>query len=268
MFKLSDVLLSPKKARRHPLEIIFVGFFYATISLFLSFWIFPDYASLLMVFLTAISCIYIIQGILIVEENEEENTKSEQSMLTEHFKTLWFFLLLFLGFLFAFVFWTIVLPNTTGEIIFNLQAKSIMDIQSITGSAVSSENFSTILFNNFRVLFLSLLFALFYGAGAIFILAWNASIMGFVIGNLARNTLGLTALPLAFMKYFVHGIPEMLAYLAAALAGGILFTAVLRGDFKKDKLRRIITDTAIVTGISVLLLVIAALLEVYVSPYI
>jgi uncharacterized membrane protein SpoIIM required for sporulation len=268
MFKLSDVLLSPKKARRHPFEIIFVGFFYTTISLFLSFWIFPDYASLLMVFLTAISCIYIVQGILIVEEDEEENTRSEQSTLSEHFKTLWFFLLLFLGFLFAFVFWTIVLPNTTSEIIFNLQAKSVLDIQTITGSAVSSESLSVILLNNFRVLLLSLLFALFYGAGAIFILAWNASIMGFVIGNLARNTLGLTALPFAFMKYFLHGIPEMLAYFAAALAGGILFTAVLRGDFKKGKLRRMLIDTSVVIGISVLLLVGAALIEVYVSPYI
>jgi uncharacterized membrane protein SpoIIM required for sporulation len=268
MFKLSDILLSPRKAKRHPFEVIFVGFFYATISLFLSLWIFPDYASLLMVFLTVISCIYIVQGILIVEENEEDNIKSEQSTLKEHSRTLWFFLLLFLGFLFAFVFWTVVLPTTTTNVLFEMQQKSVSSIQAISGNAVSSSNFEIILSNNLRVLLLSLVFALFYGAGAIFILAWNASIMGFVIGNLARNSLGLGALPLAFMKYFVHGIPEMLAYFAAALAGGILFMAVLRGDFKKDKLKRMLIDTFVLVIVSLLLLVGAALLEVYVSPHI
>lgn len=268
MFKLSNVLLSPKKVQRHPLEVVFVGFFYTSISILLSLWVFPAYASLLMVFLTAIATIYIVQGVLLMEENKEENIASESSLLKQHIKTLGFFMLLFLGFLFAFVFWTIILPESTTDVAFSLQKSNLIDIQTISGNATAIGDFSTILSNNLRVLLLSLIFALFYGAGATFILAWNASIMGFVIGSLAKNTLGLSHLPLVFMKYFIHGIPEMLAYFAAALAGGILFMAVIRGDLKKDKLKRMIIDVFVITLISIIILVIAALLETYVSPLI
>jgi stage II sporulation protein M len=266
MLKISDILLSPKKAKRHPFEIIFVGFFYASLSILLSYWIFPSYASLLMIFFTVIACLYMVEGIFIVEEKKEKNTSSETTLLKEHTKTLIFLLLLFLGFLFAFTFWEIILPEKTTSVLFLVQQTSIPELKTITGNSVSTENFSVILYNNLRVLLLSLLFAFFYGAGAIFILAWNASIMGFVIGNLAKNTLGIASLPLAFMKFFLHGIPEMLAYFAAALAGGILFMSIIRGEIYKDKMKRIAIDFFVLIIISVILLLIAALIETYISP--
>jgi len=268
MFKLSQLLLSPKKAKRHPFEILFAGFFYASISLLISVWIFPEYASLFMVFLTVISCLYLVQGILIVEEKKEKNINSESSVLKSHLSTLGFLMLLFFGFLIAFTFWAIVLPDSVSDTAFSIQEFAYQDIRSITGSFSSSGAFSTILLNNLRVLFLSLLLALFYGAGSVFVLVWNASIMGFVIGNLAKNVLGLASLPQIFIKYFLHGIPEMLAYFAAALAGGILFVSVVRGDLRKGRVRRTVTDILAVIGISILLLVFAALIEIYVSPLI
>jgi len=267
MFKLSDSLLSPKKSERHPIEIIFIGFFYASISLLLSLWIFPEYASISMIFLSIIACLYLVQGVLIVEEDEENETTPEIKTLEKHSKTLVFFTLLFLGFLFAFIFWTITLPENISSTAFALQESSIPAIQSITGYSTSSENFSIIIFNNIRVLALSVIFALFYGAGAIFILAWNASIMGFVIGSLVKN-LGLTTLPYAFLKYFLHGIPEMMAYFAAALGGGILFIALIRGDLHGEKAKKTFKDVFITLILSIFLLIIAALIEVYISPFI
>ena len=47
-----------------------------------------------------------------------------------------------------------------------------------------------IFLNNIRVLFLCIIFAFIYGAGAIFILTWNASIVGVAIGNLIREGIG------------------------------------------------------------------------------
>jgi uncharacterized membrane protein SpoIIM required for sporulation len=126
-----------------------------------------------------------------------------------------------------------------------------------------------IFFNNLKVLLISLLLAFFFGAGAIFVLVWNASVMGFVIGELARNTLGIFALPVAFTKYFLHGIPEMLAYLTVALAGGIIYVFISRRDFlKPGKTKRVLIDTLVLIGISIGLLVIAGLIEVYISPYV
>ncbi len=265
MFKLSDILLNPKKSKRHPIEIILLGFFYVSVSLLLSLWIFPEYSSLLMVFLSVIACLYVAEGVLIMEEDKEKKADSESWILKEHLKALWFFILLFLGFVFAFAFWTIALPESLSSVVFNLQKSSLPAIESITGNATSNEVLQVILFNNLRVLLLALLFSLFYGAGAIFILAWNASIMGFVIGSLTKNSLGIAALPYAFLKYFMHGIPEMLAYFAAALAGGIIFMAIIRRDIEKDRIKRTLRDTSLLIAASILLLIIAALVEVYIS---
>lgn len=270
---LSHILLNPRKAERHPFEMMLVGFFYASISLWLALWVFPDYASIVMVFFTVLSSLYIVQGAMMIEEQKEENTVSEKWLLKEHAKTVNFFLFLFLGFLLAFVLWVIVLPQATTNSVFAIQEEAVRDIRAETsgvpsGNAVADSTFGKILSNNLRVMLLSLLFAIFYGAGAIFILAWNASVMGFVIGELARNTFGLTSLPLLFTRYFLHGIPEMLAYFVAALAGGIIFVTIIRGDFTKGRIKRTLIDTSITIGIAIALLVVAAVIEVWVSPYV
>ncbi|GBE20019.1 MAG TPA: hypothetical protein ENG87_00610 [Candidatus Pacearchaeota archaeon] len=269
MLKLSEILLSPKKSERHPFEIIFVGFFYTSLSLLISLWILPEHASLVMVFLTVIACLYLVEGILIVEEDKENNLNKGSWILKEHSKFLFFLMFLFFGFLIAFIFWTIVLPENITSIVFSLQKASFQEIKSISGMVTSTTGaFSIILGNNLKVLLLSLILALFYGAGAIFILAWNASMMGYIIGDLVKNNLGIISLPYALLKYSLHGIPEILAYFAAALAGGIIFVTVVRGNFQKEKIKKTIMDVTIIIGISILLLLIAALIEVYVSSFI
>jgi uncharacterized membrane protein SpoIIM required for sporulation len=268
MFK---ILFNPKRAERHPIEMMLIGFFYSSLSILISAWIFPDYSSVVMVFLTVLPCVYVIQGAIQIEERRDNKYKSEKRLLKKHSKLVVFLLFLFLGFVFSFTFWTTVLPNESVQNLFRIQGSVVDGIRSnvFTGDSVGSGALYSILFNNIKVLFLSLILAFFYGAGAIFILVWNASVMGFVIGNLAKNSLGLIGLPVAFTKYFVHGIPEMLSYLIAALAGGIIYTAIWRGDFfNKEKNKKIIFDAAVLFLISVILLVFAALIEVYISPII
>ena len=266
-----NILFNPKKAERHPITMMFVGIFYSSLSIFLSAWIFPDYASLVMVFFTVLSCLYVVQGAIRVEENKEYDYKSEKWLLRQHSRLVFLILFLFLGFVFSFAFWTVVLPVEKVSVLFGLQNSVVEGIKflSSTGGVINNGAFFAILLNNLKVLFISLIFAFLYGAGAIFVLVWNASVMGFVIGELAREGLGIISLPVAFTKYFIHGIPEMLGYLIVAVAGGILYVAVFRGDFlKPGRKKRIIIDTSILILISVVLLVIAALVEVYVSPYI
>jgi uncharacterized membrane protein SpoIIM required for sporulation len=266
-----NVLFNPKKAKRRPLEMMIVGFFYASLSLLLGAWIFPDNVSLVMVFFTVLSCLYVVQGTLKMEEEKEKDYKSEEWLLKQHCRVLWFLLCLFLGFVFAFSFWTVVLPKERVDIFFSLQKSVFYGIKAIvpTGNAVDHSMFYLIFVNNLKVLAISLIFAFFYGAGAIFVLAWNASVMGFVIGNVAENALGLISLPQSYLKYFLHGIPEMLAYLTISLAGGIIYMALIRGDFfREGRAKRLVLDTFILIFVSVILLVGAALIEMYISPYI
>jgi uncharacterized membrane protein SpoIIM required for sporulation len=259
------VLFNIQSAERHPLEMMLIGFFYASISVLMSFFILPEYSSLVMVFFTVISCLYVVQNAVIAEELKDRDFFSEKKILMSHARALKFLLFLFLGFVFAFTFWTIVLPVNAVSTSFNLQSSALSDIKFLTGNVFSDSGFYTILINNFKVAFISFFLALFYGAGAIFILVWNASVMGFVIGDLARNTFGLSSLPIIASKSFLHGILEMAAYFTSALAGGILFVSLIKEDLVLN-LKKILLDVALLIFISVSMLVIAALIECYITP--
>lgn len=267
MSKLAEILLSPKRAPKHPIQTLVTAFFYTSLSLLLSAWLLPNQASIAMVFLTVIATVYIVQGVFVVEEDKERDEISERDTLRSHARILEFLTLLFFGFLIAFIFWQLVLPETISSNVFSVQENTFQEISSITGRITAPEKFSIIIKNNLRVLLLSILLAIFYGAGSLFILAWNASVMGFIVGHLVKVT-GLSTLPQVLLRYSLHGIPEILAYLTGALAGSILFVSIIRGDFRKGKIKRILIDVGVTLSISILILIGAALIETYVSPLI
>lgn len=265
------ILFNPQKAQRHPLEFMLIAIFYSSISIILGNWIFPEYSSLVIVGLSVFSCLYVVQGAIRAEEAKERDYKSETWLLHRHQKTLKFLLYLFIGFVISFALWTFFLPTDQVSTLFSLQESTVENIQGSveTGSAVGKGSFFTIIGNNLKVSFISLIFALLYGAGVLFIIIWNASVMGFVIGDLAREAFGIASLPIAFIKYFVHGIPEILGYLTIALAGGIIYVAIWQGDFQKPGRRKtIIKDTLTLILISVALIIVSALIEVFITPLI
>ena len=68
------------------------------------------------------------------------------------------------------------------------------------------------------------------------------------------------------MKYAIHGIPEIAAYFVAGLGGGIISVAVIKENFATKKFSKVILDSSDLILIAVLLLIIAGLLEVYITP--
>lgn len=265
-----DILFNPDKAERHPLEVIFLGMFYSSLSIFLGLWVFKGLASFPIVFLTVLSCLYLVQSALKMEEKSEKIWNSEEWTLKHHQPIAKMILCLFLGFTITFSLFALFLPPEISANVFTAQTNSIEQVKTITGNAISNNSSILLIFkNNINIVLISLIFAIFYGAGVIYILVWNASVMGFVIGSIARETFGLIALPLAFAKYFLHGIPEMLAYILSAIAGGIIYFAFIKGDIaKKARVKRIIIDVVALILISIALLAIAAVIEVFVSPLI
>ena len=71
---------------------------------------------------------------------------------------------------------------------------------------------------------------------------------------------------LGFLRYMIHGSLEILAYFTAALGAGIISIAVARHEFADDKFKRILLDSVDLLVISVVILLAAALVEVYVTP--
>jgi uncharacterized membrane protein SpoIIM required for sporulation len=267
-----ESLVNPINAEKRPWEMIFIGFIYSSIAVVLGMFIFREYASLVIIFLTVLASVPLMYGAVKMEEKKDLELKEEKFLIKEHGKALSFFMFLFFGFVLSFALWYIFLPSDLTQAIFQAQIKEIEYVQNIdiTGNAFNVMGvFSSIFFNNVLVMVFALLFAFFYGVGSIFILTWNASILGAAIGNFVSQSVGMSyfaSIPMGIMRYSIHGIPEMLAYFMAGLAGSIISIAITRHDFGSGKFKHVLVDSLDMIFLAVFVLFIAALLEVFVTP--
>lgn len=269
-----ESLLFPLKAEKKPWEMFFIGFLYSTIAIFLSLWIFQRQASFVMVFFTVMACIPILYNTMRLEESKGMKIKKEINLIKQHNKAIFFLLFLFLGITLSCVLWYVVLPSDTVSYLFDKQTKTIIEINNqISGKTIQLNLFTKIFFNNIRVLTLAILFSFIYGAGAIFILTWNATVIGTAIGNFIRSGIASAThagyfqiISVGLLKYSLHGIPEIMAYFYGGLAGGIISVAVIRHHYTSKNFFHIIADSADLIMISIGFLLLAAFLEVYLTP--
>ncbi|HVY01956.1 MAG TPA: stage II sporulation protein M [Candidatus Nanoarchaeia archaeon] len=281
-----EMLVNPKKAERKPWEMFFVGIFYASLSLLIVNWVFAKdtvlskYLGVLIVTFTVMFSMPFIYYTIRLEEKKVLPGKGMWALLEEHEKALKAFMWLFFGFVVAFSFWYIVLDSTES---FQAQIQTYCVINrptnfdqcvseytlkdgtsSTTGALASSGRLFMIFTNNIYVLIFTLLFSLVFGAGVIFILAWNASVIAAAIGIFTKSE--LSALPLGLARYMIHGIPEIASYFIVALAGGMVSVAVIRHETGTEKFWEVLEDSLHLIIIAVIVLFIAALLEVFVTP--
>ena len=274
-------------------KLLGIGAIYATVGILLAAWVFPQYASMVMVFLTVLAMAYLMHEIILKEEEYDEDLKHEPyDIFVHHGQTLTVFMVLFFGMLIAYTFWYAVLPfsNPAQEGVFaNLDIRTVFEAQNdtvqritgriytgaITGLASGMDWFMVILLNNLGVLFFSFLFGLFYGYGAIFVLTWNASVIAAAAGSNFKQALSgglawydqIFAFFSSWLAYMPHGVIEILAYFIAALAAGILGAAISRKTWRdQEKMNRVLADFVFFSVLSVLLIVIAAFIEVWITP--
>jgi len=276
-----EMLLNPRKAKRKPWELFFVGFFYAAVSLLFVNWlfagnsVFSGHISILVItFTVMLSLPFMYYTIKMEEENDVFN--SGHSLIGGHSRAIGAFIWLFMGFLVAFSIFYILFPQFVGTN-FHAQIEQYCSINmpfrfkecvssAITTNAlgVNSGRILDIITNNLYVLLFCIIFSLVFGAGAIFILAWNATVIATAIGIFAGNS--ISNMPVAVMRYMLHGLPEIAAYFTAALAGGIISIALIRHDIQDKKFWTVIADSINLILISIVILIIAALIEVFITP--
>ena len=283
-----EMLISPRKAERRPYELFFVGLFYASLSILLVDWIFSSdvilskYSGMLIVIFTVMFSMPFVYYTIKLEERKITAERGMLSLLKEHKRAIYAFLWLFLGFVVAFSAWHIILPSNQSlvaqlETYCQINRPSSFDecvaqytvsghAANTGGNAVSTQRLFAIFSNNIGVLIFTLIFSLIFGAGVMFILAWNASVIAAAIGIFAQSD--ISKLPLGVARYLVHGLPEIASYFTVALAGGIISSAVIRHEFGTEKFWEVIKDTLSLIIIAIVVLFIAALTEVYVTPII
>lgn len=277
--------MKPRRAERKPWEMFVVGLVYSSIALLIVSFVFSSdtvlskYSGILLVLLTVLACLPFMYYIIKLEEGKDLEINETGKLVKEHWKAIAALMWLFLGFVVGFSFWYAVLPGQVSTS-FNAQIEVFCSINSpndysncleqngistVTGSATSSAGFALGIFsNNVKVLMVTLIFSLAFGAGAIFILVWNASVIAAAIGMFIRGN--LFNLHCGLFRYLIHGIPEIAAYFVAALAGGIVSVAVIRRDLDGDRKWAILQDAIILIVIALLILLISAIMEVYLTP--
>lgn len=280
-----EMLLSPKKAERRPWELFFIGIFYASLSIGLVSFIFSQdpvlgkYSGILVVTFTVMFCLPFIYYVIKYEEEKNLKNIGFLRLFGEHSKALLSFMWLFLGLVVAFSFWYIVLSsnqnfkaqietycliNRPGNYNECVEQYGVKTAAKTTAFITAKEKVFMIFSNNIYVLIFTLLFSLIFGAGAIFVLAWNASVIAAAVGIFTKSQ--LSNLPLGIARYMIHGIPEIGAYFIGALAGGILSIAIIKHETSSEKFWGIIQDSLNLIIVAVVILFLAALMEVFITP--
>jgi len=286
-------IISAESVRKNPKNMLVLGILYAIIAIVLAYFIFPSDPSLSIIFLTTIAALPLLIHVL-EDEAAEEMTYIEKikdlPLIGKHLDVFLDFAYLFFGFLICFLIVYILAPSSINNLFFSKQIETIQSILGPTGffgadintaaTFSAEEGLKIIMLNNFKVLLFSLLFSFLYGAGAIFILSWNASVLAVAMGNFIKTKIAdlgaLTGLDLfsayfqagslSLLKYMIHGIPELSAYFLGAVAGGIISAAVVRSDYRDSKFYDILLDSVDLIALASLLLIIGALIEVSITP--
>ncbi len=130
--------------------------------------------------------------------------------------------------------------------------------------------------NNMRVMLFCFLASFLFGAGALWILTWNASVIAVFIGNKIKAGIAssggdplhayATGFPVYSLGIALWAIPEVLAYLVAAIGGGIISVAVMKHHFRSEAFWLTVFDGTFFMIIAAFLVVLGAYVEHFFLP--
>lgn len=265
-----ETLLRPESVESKPWEMFFYSVFITSVSLWIAWYAFPASASLVFLFFITLASFPLFYKILADDEKlDESELPNKMTFYERHKRTIKIFTYFFIGVVAATSLWASIIDAEKFEGMFAEQINTVKAIKgdswNPTAHATKGGELVSILFNNVRVTTIAFLMSFFFGTGAIFILAWNASILAIFASGLARGAESMFVSHLnAFLSIALHAIPEMFAYFLAGIAGGILSIGLFRGNH--DLL--VMEDAFATFSVSIFALVVAAFLETYITPII
>ena len=283
--------ISVSKARKNPLSLIMVTFLITGAGIWLSYFVFPESSSILALAFVTLAFAPFIHRLFIVETSQEEEKPGwSASFLSRHFDLIEIYGVIFIGIIISYVFWFAVLPGADcgnglncwfpqREVVFSEQEKVYKSITGLsatakilgTGNAVGGlecksaeatvESCAIFIFsNNSVVLGLAILFSFIYGAGAVFLVGWNASVIGTFIGV---EVIGKDILA-GFVRaagYLPHGMWEIGGYFVGAIAGGIITAGLATRRYSEKQFEIIAKDALLLIFMAYLSLLIGSLIE-------
>lgn len=257
-----EYLINPGFARDHPLSLFFLSILATIVAIIISS--FLNQGGLFLVVLITFALLPLILKQLKFEESREEYDHFwtylySLKFFERHRKLILDYLYMILGVTLTISAAYVFLPTQTSNIIF---AEQIGVINQITGQVSYGEVFEKILVNNIGVMVICFVLSLFYSVGAIFLISWNASVLGVVVGKSASALTGFYSIPGVLIAYMPHGTFEFVGYILAGIAGGLLSIALSRHRESKEHLKFVLKDSFMLLALATMALVIGAIIEV------
>src|SRR3989344_5774947 len=285
-----ESIIGPRTAERNPSEIIVLAFIFVSMAIGVVDYLKIEPPGIMLIMFTLIPSIPFLINLFKLEEEElEHETVLGSRTIRRHFPVILVLLAFFVGLTIGYTFWYLFLEQTDpakAAAFFDPQLDELKRIQElrnqlsgdfvaggaqpITANAVNGGSvMAFIFFQNMRVLALVILGSLIYGAGSVFIIIWNASIIGVFLGNVARKFVFheapqfslIPGLSYGVLGLIPHGTFEALAYLTGALAGGILSSALTRKIWGTQEFKPIFIDVMKLVAVSVAFIFVGAMIE-------
>jgi uncharacterized membrane protein SpoIIM required for sporulation len=281
-----ESLIREKRIREHPFFMLVLTIIVVFFSILFSYFMFPKYASVLAVAFITIALVPIIYKIIIIEEEEEAFCgKSFTTFFARNFNIIQIYVWVFVGVIITFAILYMFFPTGTklelfseqinafcilsGECQNNIPLSVIGKAGAFSFDACKNPGVSTLsscsLFifeNNIGVVLITIILSLFYGVGAIFILVWNASILGVFFGEVFLISNHGRGLGLIQGMLIGHGPPELMAYIFAALSGAILSAVIAKNKLScPHEFEKILQDVVFLIFLSLFSVAYGAILE-------
>ncbi len=247
-----ESLVNPRKTK--PWELFLLSIVFAPISFLFSYFLFPEYSSVLGCAILTILFVPFFQHLFLDEEKKEEwaaKHRNRENLFRRHEHVLKYYGAFFLGTILVLSVMFYFIPENHRNLMFKKQVEEIQRISGMATGKVVSPLSGKIFINNSLVLLIAFISSLIFGTGAIFILSWNASVIATFSSLWARSLISkgmspalafLYGVPNALLAIALHGIPEITGYFFAGIAGGVLSVGLLREKIGTKEFKRIVFD--------------------------
>jgi uncharacterized membrane protein SpoIIM required for sporulation len=272
-----EQLFKFKHIQHNSLNLFIMGFIFSELGILSSLLVFRADAHLMSIAFTAAIAVPFLFNILEIKNIEVSGEQSFFKAVFNNNKYIFnSYLMLFLGFLLSYAIFAMLLPDFITLSLFRGQlnvAGLAGGVIAALGFAVKQVTFGSILQNNLGVLLVCFLFSIVFGVGSILFLIWNASAWGAILGYISKQSaLVIGQNPIVYffnqlIKYFPHLIVEAAAYFFAIMAGVVVSQTLINEKFNSDTFRLTMLEGLFLFMIGIVLLVVAAFIEVKIFPY-
>ena len=275
---------------KHPLFALFMGFVFASVSIWIAFFSFPGSASILAIAFITIAAVPLIHQVFLYEEESVVKSRGKKtSFVGRNFDLIKIYAWFCIGVIASYAIWYMLLPDQQTSFcvdestcvpvpcratVFSEQANALGMISKLSGSEGAGRAtqpasgicagggfwcwFDLIFTNNSSLMLLAVLLSFLFGAGALFLINWNSSIVGVLIGQNAVAENHLT-----FLGLLPHGIPEFMGYFLGAMSGGMISVAITKKKYYPHEFELVAKDSLLLLLVALFSLFVGAVIEAF-----